>query len=60
MKQLFFIILSIVLMLMSTYSLLISTNSEEATASVIAFILSCALGIVAVLDAEYRSKQHRL
>lgn len=60
MKQLFFIILSVILMLMSTYSLLQSANSQEATASIIAFILSCTLGLVAVLDYDYQSKQHKL
>lgn len=60
MKQLFFIILSVILMLMSTYALLQSADSREATASVIAFILSCTLGIVAILDYEYQSKHHKL
>jgi hypothetical protein len=60
MKQLFFIILSVVLMLMSTYALFTSTGSNEATAAIVAFILSCGLGLVAVLDYDYQTKHNRL
>ena len=60
MKQLFFIILSVVLMLMSTYALFTAVDSKEATASIIAFILSCGLGLVAVLDYDYQTKHTKL
>ena len=47
-------------MLMSTYALFTSTGSNEATAAIVAFILSCGLGLVAVLDYDYEAKHNRL
>ena len=60
MKQLFFIILSIILMLTSVYSLFTVTTNNEIIGSVVAFILSSGLGLVSVLDASYEAKHNRL
>ena len=60
MKQLFFIIVSIILMLTSVYSLFTVTTDNEIIASVVAFILSYSLGLIAVLDGEFEAKHNRL
>jgi uncharacterized membrane protein len=60
MKQLFFIILSIILMLTSVYSLFTVTTNNEIIGSIVAFILSSGLGLVSVLDANYELKHNRL
>ena len=60
MKQLFFIILSIILMLTSVYSLFTVTTNNEIIGSIVAFILSSGLGLVSVLDANYETKHNRL
>jgi hypothetical protein len=60
MKQLFFIILSIILMLTSVYSLFTVTTDNEIIGSVVAFILSSGLALVSVLDAEFEAKHNRL
>lgn len=60
MKQLFFIILSIILMLTSVYSLFTVTTDNEIIGSVVAFILSSGLGLVSLLDASYEAKHNRL
>jgi NADH:ubiquinone oxidoreductase subunit K len=60
MKQLFFISLGIILMLISIYSVWTSTTNNEVVGSVTAFILSAVLAFIAVLDYDYQTKHNRL